>query len=247
MRTSAVSNVQVPAICFDPIVDEYDGSPCAECYECHPSTFVVATNECTSLSENANVFTVESPNVMARRMQNAWAQERNDVIYSYRQAKLDHIMRHSAAWESSERMPRYAVRTPSARHGWEQTSRQGANRMKKLEQEVKGAERLAPENATLIRALSVRANYMAQDRPDCSFVTKDLCREFAAPTTRSYLRLVRLMAYLIGAPCPVFRYEWQPIPDSLTIYVDADVAGCAATRRSTSGGICMLGGHCIKH
>ena len=35
--------------------------------------------------------------------------------------------------------------------------------------------------------------------------------------------------------------------DSIDIYVDTDWAGCARTRKSTSGGVVMLGKHTIKH
>ena len=140
----------------------------------------------------------------------------------------------------------YEHRLPEKK-AWEKKSRQGAKRIKKMEQDITGTERLSADNATLSRALSDRANYTAQDRPDCSFITKELCREFAAPTTKSYLRPVRLVKYLIGIPRLVFRYDWPPVPTSLSVFVDADFAGCAATTRSTSGGVCMLGGHCVKH
>ena len=33
----------------------------------------------------------------------------------------------------------------------------------------------------------------------------------------------------------------------MDVPADTDFAGCAATRRSTSGGAIMLGGHCVKH
>ena len=32
----------------------------------------------------------------------------------------------------------------------------------------------------------------------------------------------------------------------MTIYTDSNFAGCAATRRSTSGGVVMVGTHCVK-
>ena len=115
-----------------------------------------------------------------------------------------------------------------------------------MEQDLTHREALTPENATLFRALSARANYLSQDRPDCNVITKELCREFAVPTTRSYLRLKRLVKYLLGVPKLVFHYPFQQLPDAMKIFSDSDFAGCAATRRSTSGGVIMVGQHCVK-
>ena len=72
---------------------------------------------------------------------------------------------------------------------WGGASRQGAKRIRRLEQSAADGLRLAPENATLYGALSAQANYLAQDRPDVAFASKELCREFAVPTIQSYNRL----------------------------------------------------------
>ena len=45
----------------------------------------------------------------------------------------------------------------------------------------------------------------------------------------------------------VYHYAWQDMPTEPAVYVDTDFAGCRETRRSTSGGVAMLGGCCIKH
>ena len=47
-------------------------------------------------------------------------------------------------------------------------------------------------------------------------------------------------------PRLVYSYPWQP-ESSLDVFVDADFAGCLATRRSTSGGVALRGAHLIKH
>ena len=60
------------------------------------------------------------------------------------------------------------------------------------------------------------------------------------------MRLKHLVRCLIGVPRLPFRYEWQALPDHMTIYTDSNFAGCAATRRSTSGGVVMFGKHCVK-
>ena len=45
----------------------------------------------------------------------------------------------------------------------------------------------------------------------------------------------------------VYRVFHQQDTGVLTNYVDTDFAGCHLTRRSTSGGLLMRGGHLLKH
>ena len=42
-------------------------------------------------------------------------------------------------------------------------------------------------------------------------------------------------------------FPFQTSVTDLKVYVDTDFAGCHTTRRSTSGGLAMHGGHCLKH
>ena len=55
----------------------------------------------------------------------------------------------------------------------------------------------------------------------------------------------------MGLPRFVYQYTFIekscPAPDSIDLYVDTDFAGCKETRRSTSGGVAMVGTGCIKH
>ena len=44
----------------------------------------------------------------------------------------------------------------------------------------------------------------------------------------------------------VLKYVRQELPEKLKVYTDTDFAGCRRTRRSTSGGVVMLGSHCLK-
>ena len=53
--------------------------------------------------------------------------------------------------------------------------RQGAKAIKTLER-ISTSGDLSPPEATMFRALSARVNYLAQDRPDLAFSTKELCR-----------------------------------------------------------------------
>ena len=139
-----------------------------------------------------------------------------------------------------------AARTPPAQA--KGPARAGAKKAKQLEKLQSTGPTLDPEEATAFRALSARANYLAQDRPDIAFATKELCREFSCPTRRSYEKLKRAGRYLAGNHRLVYEYKWlAEIPDSIDVYVDTDLAGCKDTRRSTSGGVAMMGSHCVKH
>ena len=68
----------------------------------------------------------------------------------------------------------------------------------------------------------------------------------SAPRWKDLAALRRVARYLILAPRLVYHFRWQADAD-LDAYVDTDFAGCAATRRSTSGGVLCRGGHLLKH
>ena len=55
----------------------------------------------------------------------------------------------------------------------------------------------------------------------------------------------RLCRYLVGLPRLVHIYRWQEV-DTVDVYTDTDWNGCPRTRKSTSGGCVLLGGHTIK-
>ena len=80
-----------------------------------------------------------------------------------------------------------------------------------------------------------------------SYASKELCREFSVPNIESFKKLKRLVRYLAGLPRLIYRYGWQEMPTHLDVYVDTDFAGCASTRRSTSGGAALLGNCLVKH
>ena len=79
-----------------------------------------------------------------------------------------------------------------------------------------------------------------------SFAAKELCRRMAAPREADLAALRRLARYLVGAPRQVYMFNLQD-ERPLDVFADTDWAGCSATRRSTSGGCAMRGGHLIKH
>ena len=105
---------------------------------------------------------------------------------------------------------------------------------------------LRGEDITRYRAVTARANYMATDRPDCLYAVKECCREMSSPTTGSLRRLRRIARFLKSHPRMVWIFEQQPETGELSVYSDADWAGCRRARKSTSGGCAMIGSHCIK-
>ena len=67
----------------------------------------------------------------------------------------------------------------------------------------------------------------------------------AKPSKQSWSALKRLCRYLSGLPRLVYVYRWQQA-SSIDVYTDTDWGGCPRTRKSTSGGCVLLGGHTIK-
>ena len=91
-----------------------------------------------------------------------------------------------------------------------------------------------------------RLNFLAPDRPDIAYAAKGLARAMSNPSNGDWLRLKRLDRYIKGRPRLQQVYHRQPAQSSVTIYSDADWAGCKQTRKSTTGGCIMIGGHATK-
>jgi len=97
------------------------------------------------------------------------------------------------------------------------------------------------------RRAAARMNYMALDRADLSYASKECSRGMANPTVGDVIRLKRVIRYLKGAPRIVNMFKWQPVYSKLVTYSDSDWAGCVKTRRSTSGGMVLRGSHLLAH
>ena len=107
-------------------------------------------------------------------------------------------------------------------------------------------EELVSEEAAMYRALVARANFIAQDRGDIAFTVKELCRSMSRPRHCDVIRLKRLARYLAFRPRVVIKFDYQELGDDVTVWTDTDHAGCLRTRKSTSGGVVMLGSHNVK-
>ena len=98
---------------------------------------------------------------------------------------------------------------------------------------------------TPFRGAAARANYLCADRIDCQFAAKEICRLMSKPTELAWTALKRLARFLAGLPRLVYSFDWQTA-DHVEVYSDTDWSGCARTRKSTAGGVIMIGTHVIK-
>ena len=105
---------------------------------------------------------------------------------------------------------------------------------------------LEPREQTKYRAVAARANYLAQDRSDLQYSVKECSRHQANPNREGLEKIKRLARYLVKCPRWTIKFKYQQNTGSINAYVDTDFAGCRRTRRSTSGGLVMLGGHMVK-
>ena len=107
-------------------------------------------------------------------------------------------------------------------------------------------EKLKDKDARDFRSLVARANYLALDRGDIQYATKEVCRGMASPTVGDHRKLKRLVRYLLGRPRVVTKFPWQREPEKVEGFSDSDYAGCRRTAKSTSGGALLIGRHCVK-
>ena len=102
------------------------------------------------------------------------------------------------------------------------------------------------EEAKIYRGLAARLNFMSQDCPDLQFPTKPCSREMAKPTRGSWRHLKKVARYLRNVVSVVWKFELQDEPKFSHTVGDSDWGGNVKDRKSTSGGVWMLGKHCIK-
>ena len=69
----------------------------------------------------------------------------------------------------------------------------------------------------------------------------------SAPREASWEQLVRFGKYLVKRPSLTRIFVEQGLPDKIRTMVDSDHAGCAVTRKSTTGMVSKLGLHTVKH
>jgi hypothetical protein len=157
---------------------------------------------------------------------------------------LNRIVRYTAEGVMYEADPRQAERLIQE-CGLEGAKSVATPGLKETSAQLAEEKDLEPGLHTAYRSSAARANYLAADRIDCQYASKEICRWMSAPKTTSWAAMKRIVRYLNGAPRLVYAYGAQQV-EAIDVYVDTDWAGCPRTRRSTSGGSVMMGSHTIK-
>ena len=114
------------------------------------------------------------------------------------------------------------------------------------------------------RSIVARCNYLAPDRPDIQFSTRECATAMSKPKHSDLIKLKRIGRYLIGKPSSKCHFEWQSMPKSIRAQTkrgqsvadletseimtqtDSDWAGNRETRKSVSGGAIYFGRHLIR-
>ena len=91
---------------------------------------------------------------------------------------------------------------------------------------------LNPTASTQYRGAAARLNYLALDRSDIQFATKEASKYMAAPTEGNWLLLKRIGRYLKGNPRLVQMFRWQGATRALHTYTDSDWADDKSDRKS---------------
>ena len=112
--------------------------------------------------------------------------------------------------------------------------------------EENAKDRLDYEHLKRYQSISARLNFLALDRMDIQFASKECARKMSDPTVGDWNRLKRIGRYLMGRPRYVLHYEFQEWPGSLVGMSDANWALDKESRKSTSGGIVLHGKHYVK-
>jgi hypothetical protein len=99
--------------------------------------------------------------------------------------------------------------------------------------------------ATSYRSLTGMLQYLTFSRHDIAYVVQQVCLHMHTLREPHLTALKQIMRYLRGSLD--YGLLLRPSPTSeLVVYTDADWAGCADTRRSTSGYAVFLGANLVS-
>ena len=147
-------------------------------------------------------------------------------------------------WEGDQKL----VRSLKTEWGMQECKGVGTPGIKEEAETVKNDEIIQDKKRVAkYRRGAAQLNYLALDNPKIAYASKEVSRLMANPTEEGERKLKRAIRFLHDEPTVVYQYRWQDPPREVSCFTDSDWAGCIRTRRSTSGGVAMMGNHCIHH
>ena len=94
-------------------------------------------------------------------------------------------------------------------------------------------ELLDHERLEKYQSICARTNFLALDRMDIQYASKECCRAMSKPALKDWAKLKRLGRYLVGKPRLVYSYPFQEEIKVVTAFSDAS---WASNTSSVTGG-----------
>ena len=101
------------------------------------------------------------------------------------------------------------------------------------------------DDPTHYRSIAGALQYLTFTRPDISYAVQQICLFMHDPREPHLVAMKRILRYIQGTLELGFHLH-RTSPVDLTVYSDADWAGCPETRRSTSGYGVFLGDNLVS-
>ena len=77
---------------------------------------------------------------------------------------------------------------------------------------------LVGTEATAYREVAARLNFLAMDRTDLQYATKEVAKHIANPCNLDWIKIKRVGRYLVFAPRYVQQYLWQELGGHIDAY-----------------------------
>ena len=100
--------------------------------------------------------------------------------------------------------------------------------------------------ATEFRGAVARVIFLSQDSPELMYPANELSTEMANPVIGAWKRLKRNARFVKARKSVIWDFPWQDECKEVNVYADSDWGGRGGSRKSTSGGLVMIGNHCVK-
>ena len=112
--------------------------------------------------------------------------------------------------------------------------------------EIAEDEYMDEEESRNYRSVGASMNYLALDRTDLQQACRCICAHMSKPLKGCCKIVKRAARCLKGRPRCVQMFPFEKPVKGLVAYSDSDWAGCQLTRKSTSGGVIMLGSSVLR-